>query len=104
MHYSAFLFSKSGLFTWKIPRIKAGTLCELINNNGVLDMSVSYKFSSYTLLHIKKILYFLRGFNRSVWSFPLSPNVKFHHVLHRNRDCRKLEETSTKNATEKRQM
>ena len=69
IHYNPFSFIKSGLFTGKILRKKASTLSELIDNNGVLDISVSYKFiSSPTLLDIHKILdlYFMGDFYRSV--------------------------------------
>ena len=83
VHFSC---SKSGLFIGKILRKIAWTLSELINNNVVLGMSVSYKFSSHTILHIHKILYFMGDFNWSVWSLPLCHNVQFHHVSHRNRD------------------
>ena len=47
----------------------------IINNNGALDMCVSYKFSSHTLLHIHKIRYFMGDFYNSVWSLPLCHNV-----------------------------
>ena len=67
-------------------------------------MSVSYKFSSCTLLQIHEILYFTGDFNRSVWSLPLCHNVKFHHASHRNRDLSQTKQIATKNATEKRQM